>query len=222
MRALLSHPDTAVLGAAAALLAAAFATGLLIPPLFTLLLAASVAAGVAFLALCFPVAFCVVWLMVTGMSVEMAFADILGDELYPRIIAIMKGIEIGLGTLCILRYGLKLDPLCPAWAFVAMLAIGLIHGLYPGLTPTDSLRPRVIGSVTPFHVLLLPRPPRLGSTPSSAPSNGPPSSPWLACFPFAVAGSSLTSWTAAAARLAGLGHPGLSRLMSACPPSTPA
>ena len=215
MRALLSHPDTAVLGAAAALLAAALATGLLIPPLFTLLLAASVAAGVAFLALCFPVAFCVVWLMVTGMSVEMAFADILGDELYPRIIAIMKGIEIGLGVLCILRYGLKLDPLCPAWAFVAMLAIGLIHGLYPGLTPTDSLR-SVIGSVTPFMFCFC-RVPRDWADAIIRAVKWTPLVALLACFPFAVTGIRPYFVDSGGARLAGLGHPAF--LANVCLPA---
>ena len=60
------HPDTSILGAAAALLAASLACGLLVPPLFGLLLAAAVAAGIAFLALRFPTPFCVAWLLITA------------------------------------------------------------------------------------------------------------------------------------------------------------
>lgn len=50
MRAILHHPDTTILVAAAATLAIALACGLFAPPLFTLLLTACVVAGVAFLA----------------------------------------------------------------------------------------------------------------------------------------------------------------------------
>src|ERR1700712_2617276 len=80
MRTILQHPDTSVLSAAAALLAATLACGLFAPPMFGLLLGAAVVAGIAFLALRFPIPFCVVWLLVTGMSVEMAVADLAGDN----------------------------------------------------------------------------------------------------------------------------------------------
>jgi O-antigen ligase len=149
MRAILDRPDTPVLTAAAALLAATFACGLLVPPLFGLLLAASVAGGIAFLALRFPTGFCVAWLFVAGMSLEMTFNDLIGEEAYQPTIAAIKGIEIGLGFLCAVRFGPKFDPLCPAWAFLAMLAAGLVHGLYPGLTAADSVR-STIGSTVPF------------------------------------------------------------------------
>jgi hypothetical protein len=105
MRAILDHPDTALLAAAAALLAAVFACGLLAQPLFGLSLAAVVVAGLAFLALRFPIPFCVVWLLVTGMSLEMALSDIAGQATYQPAIVMIKGIGIGLGVLCVLRFG---------------------------------------------------------------------------------------------------------------------
>ncbi|HEY4172906.1 MAG TPA: hypothetical protein VGM42_07740, partial [Rhodopila sp.] len=110
MRAILHHPDTAILAAAAALLTAILACGLLIPPLFGLLLGAAVLAGAAFLVHRFPTPFCVVWLVITAMSLEMTFADLIGDQAYQPTIALIKGIEIGLGGLCILRFGPRLDP----------------------------------------------------------------------------------------------------------------
>src|ERR1700744_6155694 len=64
MRAILNHPDTPVLGTAAALLAAILICGLAAPSLFGLLVAAIVGAGVVFLVLRFPVGFCVGWLLV--------------------------------------------------------------------------------------------------------------------------------------------------------------
>lgn len=123
--------------------------GLLVPELFEPLLATVVVAGIAFLALRFPTGFCVFWLLVTGMTLEMAAHDLIGDVAYQPAIAAIKGIEIALALVCAVRFGPKLDPLCPAWAFLAMLAAGLIHGLRPGLTTMDSLR-SAIGSVVPF------------------------------------------------------------------------
>ena len=80
MRTILHHPDTAILGTAAALLAVTFAFGWVAAPLFGLMLAAAVVAGIGFLALRFPTPFCIAWMVITGMSLEMAFADLIGDQ----------------------------------------------------------------------------------------------------------------------------------------------
>ena len=116
MRTILHHPDTAILSTAGALLAVTFAFGWIAAPMFGLLLTAAVVAGIGFLALRFPTPFCVAWMVITGMSLEMALADLIGDQAYQPTIAIIKGIEIGLGGLCILRFGPRLDPLCSALA----------------------------------------------------------------------------------------------------------
>ncbi|HEY4042249.1 MAG TPA: O-antigen ligase family protein [Rhodopila sp.] len=145
----LARPDALIPAAAGGLLAVCLGLGLISPPSFGMALTASVAGAIGFVALCFPTGCCVAWLLVTGMSLEMAFNDIVGTETYQPVIAVVKGVEIGLGLLCLVRFGPKMDPLCPAWAFLAMTVAGLVHGLYPGMTAADSLR-STIGSVAPF------------------------------------------------------------------------
>jgi hypothetical protein len=145
----LTRPDSVILATAVSLLAASLVCGLIVPPLFGFLLMASVVVAAVLLALCFPAAFCVAWLLVTGMTLEMALRDLVGEDAFQPTIAVVKGIEIGLGFLCLVRFGPRTDPLCPAWAFLAMTAVGLAHGLYPGITMADSLR-SMIGSVAPF------------------------------------------------------------------------
>jgi O-antigen ligase len=205
MRAILHHPDTTVLAAAAALLGGALACGLFAPPLFGILLAAAVIAGICFVALRFPIPFCVVWLLVAGMSLEMAFVDLIGDEAYQQTIAMIKGIEIGLGFLCAVRFGAKLDPLCPAWAFLAMLTSGLVFGLHPGLTTADSLR-SAIGSVTPFVFCYAQVPRNWGDAIVRA-TKWCPLVAVTACLPLAAIGLRPLFVESGGARLGGLGHP---------------
>jgi O-antigen ligase len=215
MRAILHHPDTAILGAAAALLTLILAGGLLIPPLFGLLLGAVVAAGIGFLVLRFPTPFCIVWLVVTGMSLEMTFADLIGDQAYQPTIALIKGIEIGLGGLCVLSFGARLDPLCPAWAFLAMLVMGYVHGLYPGLTAAESLR-SMIGSVTPF-VFCFARVPRSWAEAIIRACKWCPMVAVVACIPLDLAGIRPLFVESGGWRLAGLGHPAF--LANVCLPA---
>jgi O-antigen ligase len=205
MRAILHHPDTTVLATAAALLAGALACGLIAPPLFGLLLAASIISGIGFLALRFPIPFCVVWLLVAGMSLEMALVDLVGDAAYQRTIATIKGIEIGLGVLCAVRFGPKLDPFCPAWAFLAMLTAGLVFGLHPGLSVADSLR-SAIGSVTPFAFCFARVPRNWGDAIVRA-TKWCPLVAVTACLPLAATGLRPLFVESGGARLGGLGHP---------------
>ncbi|MDR3532898.1 MAG: O-antigen ligase family protein [Rhodopila sp.] len=205
MHAILTRPDTSILCGAAMLLAAILACGLLAPPLFWLLLAATVAAGVAFLALRFPTGFCVAWLLLTGMSLEMTLHDLVGAETYQPAIAVVKGIEIGLGFLCALRFGPRLDPLCPVWAFLAILTSGLVHGLYPGLTTADSLR-SMIGSAAPF-VFCFCRVPRSWAGAIIRATKWCPLLAVAGCVPLTMAGIRPLFIDSGGARLGGLGHP---------------
>ena len=180
MRTFAHHPDAMILLSASILLAAGLGCGLLAPPLFGLLLGAAVALGAAVLMLRFPAGFCVAWLLLTGMSLEMALHDLIGEDAYQPAIAAVKGTEIGLGLLSALRFGVQLDLLCPAWAFLAMFTTGLVHGLFPGLGAMDSLR-SAIGSAAPFVFCFCRMPRSAGIRPLFIASGG--------------------------ARLAGLGHP---------------
>ena len=215
MRAILEHPDTAILGTAAALLLATLACGLFAAPLFSLLLAAAVVVGIGFLALRFPTPFCITWMVVTGMSVEMAFVDLAGDQTYQPTIALIKGTEIALGCVCVLRFGPRLDPLCPAWAFLAMLATGLVHGLYPGLTAAESLR-STIGSITPF-VFCFSRLPRSWAEAVIRTAKWCPIIAVVACIPLALAGIRPLFVESGGLRLGGLGHPAF--LANVCLPA---
>lgn len=205
MCALLDYPDTAFLGTAAGLLAANLACGLIAPPLFGPLLTLTVLAGIAFLALRFPTLFCATWLLVAGMSLEMAFHDLVGEETYQPTIATIKGMEIGLGLLCILRFGPKADLFCPAWAFPVMLGIGMIHGLYPGLTAAESLR-SAVGSITPF-VFCFARVPRYWAEAMIRTTKWCPIIAVATCIPLALAGVRPLFVESGGARLGGLGHP---------------
>jgi O-antigen ligase len=199
------RPDSFILGAAAAQLAAFISCSLIDPPLFVFALAASVMAGLLFLAFCFPMRFCVAWLLVTGMTLEMALHDLVGDGIFQPAIAAIKGIEIGLGLICVIRFGPVLDPFCPAWAFLAIAAAGLVHGLYPGLSPADSLR-SMVGSVAPF-VFCFARVPRSWADAMIRATKWAPVAAVVAGLPAAAVGLRPLFVDSGGLRLAGLGHP---------------
>jgi O-antigen ligase len=211
----LTRPDTVVLAAAATLLAGSLACGLIAPPLFGLLLTASVAAAILFLALCFPTGFCVAWLLVAGMSLEMAFSDMVGAAAYQSVIAAVKGAEIGLAVLCMVRFGPRVDPLCPAWAFLAMTVVGLMHGQYPGMTTSDSLR-SAIGSVAPFAFCFAKAPESWGEAIVRT-TKWCPLAAVVTFLPLAAAGIRPLFVDSGGARLAGLGHPAF--LANVCLPA---
>ncbi|HYZ21430.1 MAG TPA: hypothetical protein VE690_04660, partial [Rhodopila sp.] len=149
MRVVLEHPDGPVLAVASAALAAAVAAGLVAPPLFGVALAGAVAAGGVFLVFCFPTQASGVWLLATSLSLEMTLHDLIGEQAFQPTIAAVKGFELLLAMVCMLRFGPRLDMWSPAWAFLPMLVMGLAHGLHPGLTAADSFR-SAVGSATPF------------------------------------------------------------------------
>ncbi len=129
--------------------AVVLAVGALVPGALAPLLATTAAFGLAIIAGRHLTGCSVAWLLIAGTSLEMAMNDLIGPSAFAITIAAVKGTQLGLAGLCIMRYGPRLDPFNPAWAFVAIFAVGLVHGLYPGLTPADSLR-SLAGSAIPF------------------------------------------------------------------------
>jgi O-antigen ligase len=130
-------------------LAAAIACAVLTPAALWPLLAATAALGLLFLAFRHTIGLSVAWLLIAGATLEMTLGDWFGMELYQPVIAAVKAAEIGLGLVCMLRFGPRLDPFNPAFAYLFIFAGGLVHGLHPGLTAADSLR-SLIGSAAPF------------------------------------------------------------------------
>ena len=177
---------------------------------------ASVVVSVVFLSLCFPTEFCVVWpVLITSMTLEMALHDLVGEDAFQPAIAVTKGVEIGLGFLCMVRFGPRGDPLCPAWAFLAMTAVGLAHGLYPGITVADSLR-SMIGSIAPF-VFCFVRVPRPWAEAIIRTTKWCPLVAVVACLPLAATDIRPLFVESGGARLAGLGHPAF--LANVCLPA---
>jgi O-antigen ligase len=138
-----------VLTVATGFLVAGATFALLAPPLFWLLLAGTAVLGALFVCFRHAVPLCAAWLLIAGSTPEMAVGDLLGPSAYQAIIAMVKATQLGLVVICILRFGPRADPFNPAFAFVAIGFAGFAHGLYPGLTPLDSLR-SLAGSVAPF------------------------------------------------------------------------
>lgn len=194
-----------VLLQAVILLLAAFGCGLLAPQMFGMLLTGVTAAGVAGLAFLCPTPFSVAWLILTGMSLEMALHDLVDPSMLQTTIAAVKGAEIALALLCALRQGGRIDLINPVWAYAFMLMAGWAHGLHPGLTAGDSLR-SFIGSVAPFAFCFCRLPADCPDAIIRATKWGP-SIAVLACVPLAVMDIRPLFVDSGGARLAGLGHP---------------
>lgn len=192
------------------------AAGLLLawatPDLFWLALGGLVAIGVLFLAFQHTTAFCVAWLLVAGCSLEMTMTDLVGPEAFQSTIALIKAAEIVLAAIGALRWGARADPWNPAWAFAIMAAAGISHGLYPNLTPADSLR-SLVGSVAPFAFCFV----RLPRTWPDAVLRGLRWCPAVAVaggLALAAAGVRPLFIESGGLRLTGLGHPAF--LASVC------
>ena len=143
-------PDLlAIRNLALALLILATALAVFAPPLFWLLLAAVAALGLLFLAWQNLVLVSVLWLVVTGLTLEMVLSDLIGLAAFQPTIAILKGVGLLLATMAVLRYGPCLDLFNPALAWCVMFIGGMAHGLWPDLSVGESLR-SLAGSVAPF------------------------------------------------------------------------
>ena len=103
----------------------------------------------------------IAWLMIAGLSLEMTLGDLVGPEWFQITIAAVKGLEIALTGLTILRFGFVYDPFSPIWAFAAMAAMGMVVGLHPSLSPGDMVR-SAVGSITPLLIFFCVKPPGWG------------------------------------------------------------
>ncbi len=133
----------------AGLLLVAAACACLAPSFYWELLEGLAAAGAATLVWHRIEAASALWLVVTACTLEMTFNDLVGPAAYGTTIALVKGAEIGLAAVCVLRFGLQLDPTNPTFAYAAMFLLGVAHGLHPGLSMGESLR-SLAGSAAPF------------------------------------------------------------------------
>jgi len=138
-----------VSGAALLALTLLIGAAFLAPGLFWLLLALAAAGAILVLMLRHPVAASAIWLLGVGCTLEMSLGDILGPASYQPIIAMEKGTGLVLAAIAVLRFGPRPDRFNPGLAFIAMFAVGLAHGLYPGLTLAESLR-SLVGSAAPY------------------------------------------------------------------------
>lgn len=189
----------------AGVLLAFLAASVVAPGIFWLLLAAAAASGLAILAWRHLTGFCVAWLLLAGLTLEMTLRDLLDPAAFFTTIALVKAIQISLGVLCALRFGPRLDPLNPTWVFGLIFGLGLLHGLHPGLTPADSLR-SLAGSVAPFAFCFSRPPPGWAAAILRA-------ARWIPLLSFAggaaldLAGLRPLFIDSGGVRLAGLGHP---------------
>ena len=120
----------------------------LLPGAYLLALAAAAAACLVALALVFPVTATACWLLAVGTMPDMWLDQVAGIGA-PSVIAATKVAGLVLAGCCALRWCLRADPFNPAWAYGAMFAIGLAHGLPPYLSLGESLR-SLLGSAAPF------------------------------------------------------------------------
>lgn len=191
--------------AALVLGAAGLACAWLAPGLFWLLLAGLAASGLLLLAWRFLPQATVLWLVVTGLSPEMALLDLIGPESFQATIAGLKAAQVGLATLCILRWGTDTDPRNPALAFAAMAVTGIVHGLHPGLSLPESAR-SLAGSVAPF-AFAFSRPPRVWGQAIVGAVRWIPLVSALGGLILDLAGLRPAFIESGGWRLAGLGHP---------------
>ena len=191
-----------VVAGTAALMAA---TAFLSPPLLTPLIAAMLALGSLLLTWRHLTAAWVVWILAAGLSPEMAITDLIGPEAFQPTIAAIKGGEIGLVALMILRHGMLPDRFNPAWAFVAISIMNLIAGVHPDLAPADMLR-SAAGSLTPFLVFFCLHPPGWGAAVRRAVCFAPLLSVMLGSA-LDLLGLRSVFFDSGGIRLAGLGHP---------------
>jgi O-antigen ligase len=92
----------------------------------------------------FPVAATLLWILAIEITPDQWFSGA-----HETVIGLEKGAGVALVALLGLRFSWRRDRYNPGFAFGAMFLTGLLHGLYPGLTLTSSLR-TLIGSAAPF------------------------------------------------------------------------
>jgi O-antigen ligase len=133
---------------AGAVAAAALACALLSPVPFLGGVGLATLCAALLLALAFPTAATACWLLAAGTMPDMWLGGLIGVDA-PTIIAVTKICGLLLTGACALRWCLRPDPFNPGFAFVAMFAIGLVHGLPAYLPLGESVR-SLLGSAAPF------------------------------------------------------------------------
>src|SRR5580658_1289634 len=147
-----------VAGCVVLLGATAWLTPALLPDLIASLLALS---GVVLVWRHFTASWAI-WVLVAGLSLEMSLIDLIGPGAFQPTIAAVKGAEIGLVALTIVRYGVAPDWFNPAFGFALIAAMGFVVGTDPALTPADVAR-SLLGSITPFLLFFCVKPAGWGS-----------------------------------------------------------
>jgi O-antigen ligase len=196
--------QTAPLAAAGGVMLMA-ATAWLVPPLLPVLIVGLLTLWGVVLAYRHLALAWIAWILVAGLSLEMALADLIGPNAFQPTIAAVKGTEIGLVGLMIVRFGVVFDRFNPAWAFVVMAVMGAVAGVHPDLKATDVLR-SLIGSTTPFLLFFCGKPRGWGRQVSRAVTFVPLLSVVLGAL-LAVVGLRPVLVDSGGVRLAGLGHP---------------
>jgi hypothetical protein len=171
-------PRLAIIGLTALLAATAW----LSPPLLPALIVTCLVSGGLLLTWRHLTKAWQIWLLITGLSLEMALSDLIGPAAFQPTIAVVKGGEIGLVALMMLRYGVVPDRWNPAWGFAAIAAAGMVAGVHPDLTPSDMAR-SLVGSVTPFLLFFCVKPAGWGAAVRWAVIWAPPLSVVLGVLP---------------------------------------
>jgi O-antigen ligase len=200
-----STRETPALIAVSGLATVMAGTAWLAPSLLPGLIGALFAVGLIGLAWRHLTAAWVGWLLVTGLSLEMAAADLIGPDAFEPTIAAVKATEIGLVVLTILRAGVVADRFNPIWAFAAMAATGAVVGTHSDLTLQQAAR-SLVGDVTPFLLFFCVKPPGWGAAMRRAITLAPALSVVLGML-LDIAGLRSVFLESGGLRLAGLGHP---------------
>ncbi len=143
------------------------------------------------------------WVLVLETSLDSWGMALLGRE---EMIALVKGFGIMLALALACRYGARWDKFNPALGFGAVFLAGLVHGLYPGLGLSESLR-SLIGSVAPFLFGFVCLPPAIIRAARHALLAGPLACIGLGALLVPLGLSSFCAWQDGALRLGGSGEP---------------
>jgi O-antigen ligase len=95
----------------------------------------------------YPIAATVAWMLALEAMPEFWLTQAAGP--HEAMIALLKAAGVGLVVILAFRDGVRFDSFNPAFAFLFMFIAGLAHGLYPGLSVSESLR-SLAGSAAPF------------------------------------------------------------------------
>ena len=198
-------PRALVPSAALGFLTLLLLTSAIAPSLLPGLIAAALAVLLLVLAGHYITVFWAGWLLITGLSLEMALTDLIGPEAFQTTIAAVKGGEFVLAALLALRFGMSLDLFNPAWAFCMMAMLGAAVGTHPTPSNADLVR-SLIGSITPFLPFFCLKPPDWARIIRLTTSLVPLCSAGLGLL-LDVAGIRPVIVESGGMRLAGLGHP---------------